>query len=236
MYVAHIDESGKGGPVFTVGGLSAKAEQWMIFSDQWQHVLDEAPSIPFFKYSDRQGLSEQAHHKKIDGLIEIINSLVARGDLGLIHVGQYKAFFRGKIGATFDNPFHQGYMHIITQCAIHLPDPNGKIDFVFDQIDDTQYLELLDAYRRFKEICPDPAVKRRFGQEPIRRDDKEVLPLQAADLWAGLMRHAYEGDRGAAAYLKKITVPNRCFVWDEEQLAELWGRSKARTPQLGLGF
>jgi hypothetical protein len=235
MYVSYVDESGKGGPVFVVGGLTAKADpSWLDFSTEWRRILDLPPCIPYFHLSESQGLSEEEHDRKITALIELINCFVERGDLLVIHVEQYKAFFRGKIGTTFDNPFHQGYIHIFQQCAVELPDPNGKVDFVFDQLGDTEYLELLSAYRTFKEICPNPAVKKRFGEEPIRRNDEIVLPLQASDLFAGLMRRAYEGDRVSFSYLKKITIDNRAFQWDERALGELYAKSQARAPGLGL--
>jgi hypothetical protein len=237
MYVAYVDESGNGGPVFAVGGLLAKPDQWRRFSDQWQSVLDARPSIPHFKFSNRQALSIQEHRAKIDALIEVINGgLVERGDLILVHVAQYKAFFGEKMGATYDNPFYQGYVHVMQQSALHLPDPEGKIDFVFDMIDDTQYLELLKAHRRFKEICPNQDVKRRFGREPVRGDDEEVLPLQAADLWVGLMRRSYEGDNNSADLLNEITITNRCFVWDEPHLQQLLVNLQTDIPLIESGI
>jgi uncharacterized protein DUF3800 len=237
MYVSYIDESGKGGPVFVVGGLTAKADpSWLDFSTEWHRILGAPPAIPYFHLSGPQGLSKQENHRKITALIDIINCFVERADLLVIHVEQYKAFFRGKLGATFDNPFHHGYVTIFQQCALELPDSHGKVDFVFDELDDTEYLELLNSYRTFKEICPDSAVKARFGEEPIRRNDEIVLPLQAADLVAGLMRRAYEGDSDALFFLKKIKIDNRAFLWDERTLGELFAKSEARTLGLGLGL
>ena len=235
MYVGYIDESGKGGPVFVVGALTATPDRWKAFSEEWQSILDTPPRLPYFHLSDPQGLSPQSIAHKVARFIEVINASVERGDLVLIHVEQYKAFFARKATATRDQPFHQGYVHIMQQCALHLPNPNSTIDLVFDEIDDTSYLELVVAYHRFKKICPDPAVAARFGAEPIRRKDEFVLPLQAADLWVGLMRRTYEGDSPAAGDLKKIKVPNRAFIWDEPNLRKLQASSEAHTPGFGLG-
>ncbi len=194
MYVSYIDESGKGGAVFVVGGLTAKADpNWLKFSDAWDEVLAVKPTIPHFHLSDPQGLSDDEHWHKIYGLIAVINRFAERGDVLAIHVGQYKRFFGGRIGVTYDNPFQTGYVSMFQQCAFMLPDPNGKVDFIFDYMPDTEYLEVLAAYRTFKMVCPDPAVRARFSEEPIRRNDEEVRPLQAADLLAGLFRRAYEG-------------------------------------------
>lgn len=237
MYVSFIDESGKGGPVFVAGGLTAKADPgWLSFSDEWYRVLRTRPLIPHFHLSDPQGLSAHEHRRKIDSLVEVINVFIERGDLLLVEVEPYKALFSGKIGVTFDSPFLQGYVSIFQQCALELPDPNGKVDFVFDEMTDTEWLEVLGAYRSFKEICPNPAVKARLGEAPIRRNDEQVLPLQAADLFAGLMLRAFGGDDVAHATLKRITIDNRAVLWDAPKLTELFARSEARTPGLGMGI
>ncbi len=67
LYVSHVDESDKGGPLFTVGGLTAKADQWMILADRWAAALAAPPVIKHFHLSDKQGLSEQEHWKKSRG-------------------------------------------------------------------------------------------------------------------------------------------------------------------------
>ena len=151
-YVAYIDESGTSGPVFVVGALLAKPDRWLAFADEWRTVLAAPPAIPRFHLSDPQGLSPEDHQRKIDELTKVINKYVERGDLVVIHVDQYKAIFGRKIGITRDNPLFQGYIHMMAQCACFLPDTGAKIDLVFDYIDNTHYLEVLDVHRRFKQI------------------------------------------------------------------------------------
>jgi hypothetical protein len=113
-----------------------------------------------------------------------------------------------------------------------LPDTDAKIELVFEYIDNTHYLEVLDVHRRFKRIFLLPDIKERFGREPSRGDDKRVLPLQAADLWVGLMRRAYEGDKNAAISVKKFEIPSKCFVYDEPTLMAYWNNSKQKIPDL----
>jgi hypothetical protein len=238
MYVSFIDESGKGGPVFVVSGLTAKADpNWLNFSDGWADILAAKPVIPHFHLADKQGLSDEEHWRKIDSLIRLTNRCAERGDALAIHVDPYKDFFRGKIGVTYDSPFQAGYVCMFQQCALRLPDPDSKVDFVFDQMSDTEYLEVLTAYRAFKLICPDPAARARFGQEPIRQSDESVLPLQAADLLAGLFRRAYEEkDARARVALKQFSIPIGALVLDAKALEELFSKSDALTPGLALGL
>jgi hypothetical protein len=94
----------------------------------------------------------------------------------------------------------------------------------------------VEAHRKFNEICPFPAVRERFGPDPIRGDDKVILPLQAADLWVGLMRRSYEGDKAAQRLLKKIEITDTCTVLDESTLLKHWNRSVSQLPDLALGL
>lgn len=236
MFVAHVDESGNGGPIFSVGAMIAKATTWLEFSDDWQKsVLDAPPKIPYFKFSNPHQLSPESHLKKINAGISVINRHVARAEGMIVDVAEYEIHFRNLMGATYDNPIHFGYMHTVQQCVVGLSDPESKINFIFDEMDDTQYLELLGAFRRFKATCPDPHVARRLDQEPIRGNDKEIRPLQGADLWVGLFRAATGGDPEALALLRKIEIENRGWVWDAESLPVLLSHSVQRFPGLTSG-
>lgn len=233
VHVAHIDESGKGGPLFTVGGLMAKAEeQWIPFSDRWQLVLDTQPAIQFFHLSDRQGLSERSHWAKVDAFIEIINDVAPLGALQLIHTSAFQEFYQGKMNPTYDSPFQMGYVLALQQLALWRLAPDDVIDWVFDDMDDTQYLEILESYRHFKATCPDADVVRRLGREPIRDNDKNVRPLQAADLFAGLWRRTYQGDAEVRKYFDKIDIAFNPVVWDKNKLAEVWAENLAINPEL----
>jgi Protein of unknown function (DUF3800) len=236
MFVAYVDESGKGEPIFVVGALTATTEQWNVLSEEWLTTLRAAPEIPAFHLSDRQGLSRDEHNRKIDGLIPIINARVARGDLNVVMTDVYRALYQRMFSATMDSPFHFAYVATFQQCAIEIPDPDSKIDFVFDEMDRTQHAELLHAFDSFRAACPSEDVKRRFNAVPALRDDVDTPPLQAADLWAGIMRRAtVTQDEEAKARLRQFTITNRAFLWDENTLLEHWRRQIERTPELLTG-
>jgi hypothetical protein len=235
-FVAYVDESGSGGPVFVVGSLLAKLDQWSSFIVCWRSVLATAPAIPDFHLTESHGLSPENYHQKIEALIEVINAHVSRGDLVLIHAEQYKSIFAKKIGVTRDTPEFQGYITIMAQVASYMKTSQGKIDFVFDYMDNTHFLEVIEAHREFRKICPFPAVRERFGSDPVRGDDKLILPLQAADLWVGLMRRSYEGNKSAQSLLKKINICDTCTVLDEPTLRKHWNRSLSQIPDLALGL
>ena len=64
MYVAYVDENGKGGPVFVFGGLIATPDKWIAFTKRWDEVLAADPPIPFYKYRNPHRLSVSEHCKK----------------------------------------------------------------------------------------------------------------------------------------------------------------------------
>jgi hypothetical protein len=236
-FVAYLDESGKGGPVFVVGSLLAKSDQWSSFAEDWKRVLAAPLAIRDFHLVENYGLSAENYQQKIEALISVINAHVLRGDLVITHAEQYKAIFAKKLGVTRDTPEFQGYITTMAQVAYYMKDSAGKIEFVFDYMDDTHFLEVTEAHRRFKEICPFPDAKEKFGSDPTRGDDKLLPPLQAADLWVGLMRRSYEeSDKAAQTLLKKIEITDICTVLDEATLLKHWTRSVSQIPDLALGL
>ena len=234
MYRAFCDESGKGSPAFVVGGLTAKQDRWLAFADRWQAVLDAAPRIPHFHYSQRQGLTPTQHQEKIDALIPVVNEFAERGDLIVVDVAAYKRIYANTIGATYDQPFHFGYVAIFLQIAGRIADPNAKINFVFDELDDTHLVELRSAHRHFTAACPVEEVKRRFGALPTTENDEQLSPLQAADLWVGIMRRAALRDQQATKDLYRFTIPNQCSLFDGERIAKLWADLKAHVKEMGI--
>jgi hypothetical protein len=234
MYVAYVDESDKGGPIFTVASLTSTPARWIEFEAHWQAVLDAPPRIPYFglNHSD---IPKRHREAKIEPLIEVINKFVERADLALIHTKAYRAFFKGKISPTHDNPFFAGYSQALMRAVNNVPDPGARVDFVFDEIDDTHWLEVLDAHKLLKSLEGELELVGRVGAEPMRRDDEEVLPLQAADLWAGLFRRAYGGNRGALDHLYKFQIPNAAMVLDADAIAQWYRRGLSSVPGFDIG-
>nr|NUR37546.1 hypothetical protein [Sphingomonas sp.] len=62
------------------------------------------------------------------------------------------------------------------------------VDFIFDEHSIKRPFDA--AWDEYISGRP-PDIKERFGQHPIFRNDREFLPLQAADLWAWWVREWY---------------------------------------------
>ena len=92
-------------------------------------------------------------------LLDVINRNVERGDVLAIRVPAYEALFKDKVSATFDNPFHHGYASIMAQLSMGASHV-GKVDFVFDRMTDTEFLELRDTWARMKKVPPIKTLKK----------------------------------------------------------------------------
>lgn len=232
--ISYVDESGSE-DTFVVGALTSTQPRWDALAHDWTLALAVPPAIPFFKFSNPHRLSATDHGAKIDALINLINQHVMRGDAAIVDTGEYEAYFKGLLSASFDTPPHFTYIQTLMQCALECPEKDGHISFVFDTMNELQLADLQETFHAFLEQCPNPEVKARLDQEPICEDDKLVAPLQAADLWAGVVKASVRGDKAAVEYLRKIAIPNRAYSWDRSRLAEVLSGSLKRAPDIASG-
>lgn len=80
--------------------------------------------------------------------------------------------------------------------TLRLQPQREKVEFFFDE-DLVSQQELKDAYGTLKRILP-PQDAGLIENEPLFRDDKAYMPLQAADLFAWhVRRELFERERGA---------------------------------------
>ncbi len=232
--ISYFDESGDEA-TFVVGGLTSTAARWDALAHDWASALAVPPAIPYFKFNNAHKLSAADHGAKIEALIALINQHVMRADAGIVDVGEYGAHLAKLIGVSFEKPSHFGYVQTLQQCALHCPEKEGRISFVFDTMNELQLADLQYAFNLFQENCPNAEVKARLDKEPHCGDDKALPQLQAADLWAGLVRASMKLDEAAMDYLRKIEIPNRAYHWNDETLSQLRSMSVKRTPDITSG-
>lgn len=208
MLQAFIDASGTGStqwePFIVLAGFISTAEVWAQFSDAWQAELDRNPILPYFKMNEAfhpnaynlknknpfDGWKEEDIQKKVFKFLNIIKEF----SLGRIHVWLDKREFDRLVikavpKSERDNPYVLCFQVLILKVIssqvkykIHFP-----VDFIFDE-EGTIGKESLNWYKELKENHVPPQYHLFFGSPPIFRDDKLFLPLQAADVYAWLIR------------------------------------------------
>jgi Protein of unknown function (DUF3800) len=74
--------------------------------------------------------------------------------------------------------------------------PKEPVDFVFD--DNSEKNAVIESWDAFKAAAPSPELAALAGSTPVFRNDREYLPLQAADMLAWWVRHwQLDGIKGA---------------------------------------
>ena len=236
MLQMFIDDSGSGGDsrFYILAGFKARVAVWEAFSDDWKAVLDSDPKIAYFKMSEAEslkgpfkGFSKEQRNKKVNKFIDVIDG----HDIWLTTVAlpqqDYDQIIRPASSQVYATPYLYAFMWIVMACAGHTrqfgqlsdlgknelwntydPDNVEKIDFIFDR----QKPEEDDAKRHYELIRTYAEWAPLVGS--IRyEDEKQFLPLQAADLaaWQNRRRLCVVGEGTRPQYHRLYTNPLRFF-------------------------
>ncbi len=190
----YLDES-EGDTAYVASGWACRAQRWDGISEAWQMVLDTSPKISYFKMNEAMGFKgpflgwdDTARDEKVIALARTIphedgffghGCYVARSDFEAI---------KDQLRERYQRPYFFCVAAAIILAVAGEYQIVGadaeKIDFVLDRSKDSSRMRNL-FYSDIKPRFP------RLG-ECTDLDDKETLPLQAADLNAAVVRQLYE--------------------------------------------
>jgi Protein of unknown function (DUF3800) len=232
---AYIDDSGtkNDGPLMVITAIIGPAQAWAEVSDAWDRELrfESGGRIAYFKEDEAVHLTgefrhwrEEARDRKVQRLAKIVN----RPDLFAAWYGvdldshQSASRFAGK--PYTDMKRHGGNQpYLLLMPTVMM----AAAVAARDRVPNTQRLELiLDEQNVFRQdinamyrvmleaVTMVPGVKEIMPNQPWFRDDKEFLPLQAADLMAGTIRRMFLAD------------PKRLLRGPELSAVKIWPNSK----------
>ena len=198
MLRAFIDDSGSDqhSPWYVLAGYIGTLEDWDSFDAQWDAVLSESPSIPYFRSAEAEslrwgpwrGVTREQRDAKIDALIDVIGRSTRRAICSRMRRSYYDELVKGKVPKMWDNPYYFLYTSVIA-AAINIERLDGhadEMDFVFDT--DQEHEEQSNA------MVP-ALLQMKSGWDSVvgihRKDDKAFKPLQAADLVAWQIRRFF---------------------------------------------
>jgi hypothetical protein len=242
MLKAYIDDSGRGQTTgdYVDAGFVAPVENWLVFNHAWQNVLDIPRALDYWHTLDAmanvpsglfRGWSRAECDARLFQLLGVIHSSgLIRIRVSIPH-DHYKAAFDRKVGPKFDNPFFLP-AYSIMQLTLRALAQNGvteKVDFIFDKPSSPREERFItNAWEMFQaqmDRWPDEyAPMKRILGDPVQfKDDKEVLPLQAADLYAWFARqhgeHRAQGDTyDHLAWQSLCAVHGPTREWTEAEL------------------
>lgn len=193
MVVAFVDDSGSGGDSeFSIlAGYSASDITWNSFSPDWQDVLDLDPKIEYFKMSEAEslkgqflGFSPQERTNRLNQFIDVILGHDLQEASVAIPMKHYREIVYPVLQKSHASPYYFAFIGIVSAFAgiNRLSGSTEPTDFVFDQ-QDAMETKAIRLYHRLKEKLP----LRQFGRVAYY-SDREMLPLQAADLIAWQIR------------------------------------------------
>ena len=239
---AFVDDSGSGGdsPWFVLAGYVGTVEGWDRFDSQWKSVLAARPRIAYFKGVEAEhfrnefsAFTAEQRDAKIDALIEVIGCCAERALCGRMRQRDYNEIAKGQIPARYDSPYYLLFPTFIA-AAVGIERIEGASEptqFIFDT---DQRFERL-SYEMVPSLLPLRSFKGGIVNV-LYRDDKESLPLQAADLLAWQIRRAFSitteprRKHFDAARLCPPMEPHT-FVFTREKLIDVIGELKERVAE-----
>lgn len=249
---AYVDDSGSDlqGPVYLLTGYVSDVEAWEKFTRDWDHALRESPAIEYFKMREAESLKEQFEgwsrsdaDAKVRHLIPLINHYTKHRIECVFWQAHYESAMKwflpkiakqmspldaSRVRKAFSNPYFLAFSLTMTDFAQRLANEQSSeiVDFIFD----TQGAigkNAVEWWREMNEIFPNIYKDKYLPNEPIHRDEKIFLPLQAADLLAWQTRRWLYEHHVVHATVKRQEMkmleavhlyPNR---WNEQRLREM---------------
>jgi hypothetical protein len=235
MFQVYLDESVGDPPqrIFAMCGFIGTAENWAAFSDEWQRHLDFRSAhyrkLEYFRLSEMHSERDKerirwfydvaaAHARctvclfiELPVLERVVDECPWRKRYGEAKHVQYAK-------EACKNPYFWAFVELFTwlpeQEAVAI---NSEIDFFFDETDSFNKFLCMQAWDTLKRQAS-PKMLALMGGSPAFRDDRKVLPLQAADLLAGTTRQWAEkalSSKSVEARLRKMKagIADPDFPW-----------------------
>ena len=214
---------------FVLAGYIGRSDAWAQFSSEWQELLAVSPNhyrrLDAFHFRE---MKSERDLERLDWFYKVIEKYASAAISLVIDMRALRKTFSELAwpqpvdADMLSNPYLIAFQSTLggiprIQRTLGFDSP---IDFVFDENSDKA--KCLHGWELMKRNAP-PEVLPLLGATPTFRDDKTTLPLQAADLWAGVTRIWGQGVlAGASASEFNLPVQRRMPVlqnfWNEDRL------------------
>jgi hypothetical protein len=231
-FQAFIDDSGSGVPVFVLSGYVSSVDWWEAFSDEWQALLDEDPKIPYFKmreavYGFSRKMKPDERDERVKKFFHLIKLASHASVSCVIPMLPYGRIVKGKIEKKWDDPYFVAIFDVVTalvenQLNVEHPEP---IDFIFD--DNPRLAVRVPYWYQVTRQMLLPNQRDLMGASARFEDDKQFLPLQAADAQSWYFRRLFaerfKGEPFAKNLSKSLfaeldSIPSMLSFWSCERL------------------
>lgn len=206
---------------FFLAGYINTAPKWEEFADEWARVLRAPPAIDYCKMAEAQNLrgqflgwSEQKRDAKVNALAAIVRDHSPWSVHTSVSRKEYDAIVAPVAPFPLRHPYTVCFLGILSaasrgQHALGM-EPPLPVDFVFDEQNGLEDVAVT-TYRWLRDN-KEPEIRDLLGATPIFRDDKRVLPLQAADMLAWHIRRSHECWGQENRLAAKLLLGNHTFI------------------------
>ena len=241
-YVAYVDESGGGeGRILLLSGCIHTYPAWADFSKDWAAVLDSPPKIHAFhmrearkREGDFAGWRAIDLDRKIIALTEVIVLYQPHIVSCWVNEGDYNELVRGIAPYDVRHAYFSCFCATVIKVAEYraLRNISTPADYIFDEKGDIGY-EALIWYPAMKQFAPKD-IRAFMGSAPSFKSDRDILPLQAADLIAWHKRRKKEVgglDPEVAASMRVDELPGAEAYISREVLKDM-ARKLSKVPHV----
>lgn len=179
------------------------ADNWTRFSDLWRREL-ELDSLEYFKMVEANGLRGQfggwcpaRRDAKVLAFAKLIQDHRPWFAACSVSRAEYAELLSPIAPENLKNPYFACFWGVISAATRYMQEQKIEnplpVDFVFDNQEGLGHDSAL--FYPWLKADSDPQEKKLMGAVPVFCDDKEVVPLQAADMLAWHLRKDHEVGR-----------------------------------------
>jgi hypothetical protein len=226
----YFDDSGgsSGKRPFVLAGFISSAEQWAKFSVDWRAKLDEEPRLSYFKMSEAIALrgrfaigwTPALRDQRVFELAEIIRTYAEVSVQSAIWGADFDDLIKG-IHPAVDKPFYLCLYQLIFSVNTYQLQHHVECKIIFDSQNEISP-KAFQEWGQAQKHAPSPERAKLMDAIPQFLDDKEHLPLQAADMYAWLVRAKYEHGEDkivCKAAMKTLSeIPTISRAWSRSEL------------------
>ncbi len=207
--------------LFVLYGYVMEEPRWEDFAEKWDAVLKDPEffPIPYSRMADaeaREGpfidMDQPFRYRKVKLLAEVIQKCHPTAVGCKITWGDYNDIVRGKVHPRLDSPYAILFFQVMrsitdlqVQLTERIPEEVRKqvlkdqgveigikpVDFIFDNQGAVTESQCLRWWGQLKMRVPEPDLTV-IGNTPQFKDDRDVTPLQAADMLAWHIRREFD--------------------------------------------
>ena len=239
---AFVDDSASdvGEQRLFMAGYVARADTWELFADTWADALMASPSITYLRMVEAngrrgefQGWDERSRDIKLLRLSRIIRYFEPLSFEFSINRQLYYRAVKPVAARGLGNPYFPCAYSVVSGVARFIKSQNIRlpIEFIFDE--QREISADINLFFEWMKASLPKEVRKLINGNPLFRDDKLFLPLQAADMIAWHIRREHEMGGSGLGMANALRNPDGHIISHiDDNLIRSWSK---KIPEVTAG-